>query len=206
MSVTHSFFVPDVDYCTDVLGLLVYLGEKIYRDLMCIWCNEKGRTFYSLDAVKKHMKDKGHCRMLHEGLALAEYAEYYDYSASYPDHEEGMDVDEDLPESTIATDGEGDEYQLVLPSGVVIGHRSLMRYYKQRLNPNRMLAPKKSDKKLHKVLAEYRSLGWTTAQQEAVAKKARDIHYMKRQQSKWSMKLSLKANKLQKHFRDQVLQ
>lgn len=53
---------------------------------MCIWCNERGRTFYSLDAVRKHMTDKGHCKMLHEGLALAEYAEFYDYSSSYPDN------------------------------------------------------------------------------------------------------------------------
>lgn len=51
-----------------------------------MWCNDRGRTFYSLDAVRKHMRDKGHCRMLHEGIALAEYADFYDYSSSYPDH------------------------------------------------------------------------------------------------------------------------
>lgn len=32
------------------------------------------------------MTDKGHCKMLHEGIALAEYADFYDYSSSYPDH------------------------------------------------------------------------------------------------------------------------
>lgn len=57
-----------------------------FTDFICLWCNEKGRTFYSLDAVRKHMNDKGHCKMLHEGIALAEYADFYDYSASYPDH------------------------------------------------------------------------------------------------------------------------
>lgn len=29
MSVEHSFFIPDVEYCVDIKGLLVYLGEKI---------------------------------------------------------------------------------------------------------------------------------------------------------------------------------
>lgn len=32
------------------------------------------------------MSDKGHCKMLHEGIALAEYADFYDYSSSYPDN------------------------------------------------------------------------------------------------------------------------
>lgn len=107
MSVGHSFFIPDVDYLIDMEGLLFYLAEKITKgktftfmdgpthdlnsidllqDFICIWCNDRGRTFYSLDAVRKHMVDKGHCKMLHEGLALAEYAEYYDYSSSYPDN------------------------------------------------------------------------------------------------------------------------
>lgn len=57
-----------------------------FSDFICLWCNEKGRTFYSLDAVRKHMNDKGHCKMLHEGLALVEYSDFYDYSSSYPDN------------------------------------------------------------------------------------------------------------------------
>lgn len=198
MSSTHSFFIPDTEFITDIEGLLTYLGEKVARDYICLWCNDRGRTFYSLDAVRKHMRDKGHCKMLHEGLALAEYAEFYDYSSSYPDHEDGMDVDAEIAPEVL----DGDEYQLVLPSGATIGHRSLLRYYKQRLNPNRALVPK--NKKLHKVLSEYRALGWTTTQQAAAAKKARDIHHMKRQYQKWSAQLGVKANKLQRHFRPQV--
>lgn len=86
MSVAHSFFIPDTEYCTDIEGLLYYLGEKVANYFICLWCNDRGKTFYSLDAVRKHMVDKGHCQMLHEGMALAEYAEYYDYSSSYPDN------------------------------------------------------------------------------------------------------------------------
>lgn len=224
MSVAHSFFIPDTEYCTDLEGLLYYLGEKVANYFICLWCNDRGKTFYSLDAVRKHMVDKGHCQMLHEGLALAEYADYYDYSSSYPDHvsvdvceifyatnkimflfapqqQEGMDVDEEVVPDLL----DGDEYQLVLPSGAVIGHRSLLRYYKQRLNPSRALVPKKSDRRLHKVLSEYRALGWSNMQQQAAARKARDLHVMKRVQAKWQMKLGCKANKLQKHYRPQIL-
>lgn len=31
MCITHSFFVPDADYCIDVRELMVYLGEKITK-------------------------------------------------------------------------------------------------------------------------------------------------------------------------------
>ncbi|XP_047536413.1 zinc finger protein 622 [Vanessa atalanta] len=204
MSETHSFFIPDVEYCTDMKGLLLYLGEKISQGFMCLWCNETGRTFYSMEAARGHMIDKGHCKMLHEGLALAEYADYYDYSASYPDHgeeEANMDVDEEVEEPAAL---ECDDYQLVLPSGVTVGHRSLMRYYKQNVTQNSQALVKKSDRKLHRLLGVYRALGWAPKEQAVAAKKARDIHFMKRVQAKWEMKMSIKANKFQKHFRQQV--
>uniref|UniRef100_A0A182W009 C2H2-type domain-containing protein n=1 Tax=Anopheles minimus TaxID=112268 RepID=A0A182W009_9DIPT len=201
MSIVHSFFIPDAEFCVDVEGLLTYLAEKVCRDYICLWCNERGRTFYSADAVRNHMTEKGHCKMLHEGGALAEYVDFYDYSSSYPDHEDGMDVDAEI-ETPSSLDG--DEYQLVLPSGNVIGHRSLLRYYKQRINPNRAVVVKKSTQKLHKVLAQYRSLGWTSTQQEAAARNARDMHVMKRQHAKLMQQVGVKANKLQKHYRPQV--
>lgn len=31
MSIAHSFFVPDVEYCIDIQGLMRYLGEKINK-------------------------------------------------------------------------------------------------------------------------------------------------------------------------------
>lgn len=169
---------------------------------MCIWCNESGRVFYSVNAVRRHMTEKGHCKMLHEGSALAEYVDFYDYSTSYPDHDDSKDIDAVIENPDLL---EGDEYQLVLPSGMVIGHRSLMRYYKQKINPNKAVVLKKSDRKLHKVLAEYRSLGWTSTQQQAAAKTARDISVMKRTQAKLYAKVGVKANKLQHHYRAQVL-
>lgn len=198
MTVAHSFFIPDPEYCTDIKGLLIYLGEKIYAGYMCIWCNDSGKAFQSVDAVKAHMIDKGHCKMLHEGDALAEYAQFYDYSSSYPDVEAAdPDAEVEIPEL------DDSDYQLVLPSGNVIGHRSLMRYYKQSLNPNRVVALSKSDK-IRKVISQYRALGWTETRKEVAIKKARDIKFMQRVQNKYSLKLQLKANKLQHHFRPQV--
>lgn len=217
MSIAHSFFIPDAEFCCDVEGLLSYLAEKVCRDFICLWCNEKGRTFYSIQGnlivllifvnltesflgVRQHMIEKGHTKMLHEGACLAEYEEFYDYSASYPDHEsDTVDPDAEIEQTVL----DGDEYQLVLPSGNVIGHRSLMRYYKQRINPNRAVVLKKSNKKLHHVLAQYRALGWSE-DREAVARKVRDIHSMKRVQSKLYMRLGAKANKFQTHYRPQV--
>lgn len=144
------------------------------------------------------MIDKGHCKMLHEGDALVEYAEFYDYSSSYPDAETAdPNAEVEIPEL------DDNDFQLVLPSGNVIGHRSLLRYYKQNLNPNRALAISKS-KKLRKVLSQYKALGWTETQREVVMKKVRDIRYMQRIQAKYSTQLQFKANKLQKHFRPQV--
>lgn len=198
MTIAHSFFVPDPEYCTDIKGLLVYLGEKIFAGYMCIWCNNSGRCFQTVEAARAHMIDKGHCKMLHEGDALAEYAEFYDYSSSYPDAEIGdPDAEVEIPEL------DDNDYQLVLPSGSIIGHRSLFRYYKQNLNPNRAVAVSKSTK-LRKILSQYRALGWQETQKEAVVKKARDIKYMERVQAKYSTQLQFKANKLQKHFRPQV--
>lgn len=204
MSETHSFFIPDVEYCADVKGLLLYLGEKISQGYMCLWCNDTGRTFYSMEAARGHMVDKGHCKMLHEGLALAEYADFYDYSLSYPDCKDGvgdMDVDEEVDGPSAL---EGEDFQLVLPSGVVVGHRSLMKYYKQNVTHNSVAIVKKSDRKLHRLLGVYRALGWAPKEQALAAKKARDIHFMKRVQAKWQMKLSVRANKFQKHYRPQV--
>lgn len=132
---------------------------------MCLWCNEKGKTFHSADAARRHMQDKGHCKMIYEGISLAEYSDFYDYSSSYPDDESDDDQEVSIPELN------GSEYQLVLPSGVTVGHRSLMKYYKQSANPNKtVVVHKKSDKKLHKVLASYRALGWTASDQAAAAK------------------------------------
>lgn len=79
MSQSHSFFIPDTEYLVDARGLIEYLGHKISVSNMCLHCNGIGKAFYSLDAVRKHMLEKGHCKM--EYLDNEdEYLDFYDYS------------------------------------------------------------------------------------------------------------------------------
>ena len=87
MSEKHSFFVPDLDFIVDLDGLLSYLGAKVGQGKCCLMCSEKSKRFRSLDAVRKHMVDKGHCKMAFSGGdSLAEFADFYDYTKSYPEN------------------------------------------------------------------------------------------------------------------------
>ena len=42
-----------------------------------------------------------------------------------------------------------------------MGHRSLMRYYKQRFGLSRTVAVAKNQKAVGRILQQYRALGWT---------------------------------------------
>ncbi|KAJ3838707.1 cytoplasmic protein [Lentinula raphanica] len=172
MASIHSFFIPDADYLVDAEGLIGYLGEKIAVGNLCIFCNEKSREFRTLEAVRKHMVDKSHCKVAYDSQDdRLEISDYYDFTSSYPDAhlrkkkraradqekpdeeeewedsdgdddsevDEILEVDEDeeeessgdehLPDSQV-TYGDS-QYELVLPSGARIGHRSMRRYYAQ---------------------------------------------------------------------------
>ncbi|KXN90222.1 hypothetical protein AN958_04712 [Leucoagaricus sp. SymC.cos] len=86
MSTTHSFFIPDAEYLIDVTGLITYLGEKVAVGNICIYCNGKGREFRTLDAVRKHMVDKSHCKIAYDTEnERLEVSDFYDFTASYPD-------------------------------------------------------------------------------------------------------------------------
>lgn len=42
------------------------------------------------------MVDMGHCMMIYEGVALTEYVDFYDYSSSYPDTQNGVNEDAEV--------------------------------------------------------------------------------------------------------------
>lgn len=217
MTKDHSFFIPNLEYLIDPEALFEYLGEKVGSGLMCLWCNEKGRTFFTVDAVQRHMRDKGHCKLQYEGDAAYEYSDFYDFRSSYPDYdatqegdeggEEGGEDDDDEDESdeeveVVSLDQDG--YELVLPSGARIGHRELMRYYKQNLPPRREVAVRNSQ--LTKKLRHYyKSIGWSGRSGDAYARQAKDMKVIQRFADKQRLKLQTKANGLQKHFRPQVV-
>nr|SVE75129.1 EOG090X06E3 [Daphnia dolichocephala] len=194
MSSQHSFFIPDFEFIIDMEGLVTYLGERVGQGHICTWCGHLGRQFASTEAVQKHMLDKGHCKLFHEGEVLLEYSDFYDYSTSYP--EEG-DANEEVEANVICDTG----FELVLPSGSTIGHRSLNRYYRQKLNPNPRPIPTRSAIQHGNY---FKALGWTTSTREIVQKKVRDITFMRKMFLKNQLGVSVKANKLQKHFRRQV--
>lgn len=205
MTKTHSFFIPDIEYLSDLKGLIRYLGEKVGVGKICLWCNEKGKSFYSTEAVQAHMNDKSHCKLFTDGDAALEFADFYDFRGSYPDYKEGEDADEaeDLSsDRTLECDDE--TMELILPSGARVGHRSLMRYYRQRFGLSRAVAIARNQKAVGRVLRHYRALGWTGSTGAAVMRE-RDMQYVQRMKSKWMLKTGMKNNATkQMHFRAQV--
>lgn len=88
MTHVHSLFIPDIEYISDLPGLIKYLGEKISVTNVCLLCNGRGRAFKSMEAVRGHMVDKSHCKIAYDSENnQLEIAEFYDFSSSYPDAE-----------------------------------------------------------------------------------------------------------------------
>ncbi|XP_040580503.1 cytoplasmic 60S subunit biogenesis factor ZNF622-like [Lepeophtheirus salmonis] len=200
MGEQHSFFIPDIDYLIDVEGLFTYLGAKVGEGFMCIWCNERGKTFHDKASVQKHMLDKGHCKILNEGGALIEFEDYYDYSSSYPENEK-ENKDEEVQLNELDDSG----FELTLPSGAKIGHRSLFRYFKQRINPTREVVLCKRNTS-HLIANSYRQYGWVTASSSLeIKRKVKDLKFIRQVQQKHSMQIGCKANKLQKYRRDPTI-
>ncbi|KAG8761059.1 hypothetical protein FRC14_007840 [Serendipita sp. 396] len=120
-----------------------------------------GREFRSLEGTRRHMIDKTHCKIAYETEEeRLELSDYYDFTSSYPDAskrkarkggkdeeweevsgESGDEVDEVVEENEGDSESGDDDtpgitlgdspFELVLPSGARIGHRSLRHYYKQ---------------------------------------------------------------------------
>lgn len=203
MSKSHSFFIPDLEFVTDLKGLIAYFGEKVGDGKVCLYCNEKGKNFYSVEAVQKHMSDKGHCKINFDGDAVLEYAEFYDFSSSYPDSNENEDSGDEnieINEDAVAVDDITGE--LCLPSGARAGHRDFRKYYKQHLPSEKRLQQLKMVRNL---MADYKALGWRGTIGEAARQKVRDTKLQNRQTAKQNVQVAVKANKFQKHYRPQVV-
>ena len=94
MRLSHSFFISEEKYLTNLEGLLKYLAEKINIGLLCIYCDNQGtKGFKSGSAVRNHMViwilknfyelkinkqiDKSHCFMNSD--YFDEYEEFFDF-------------------------------------------------------------------------------------------------------------------------------
>ncbi|XP_026169533.1 zinc finger protein 622 [Mastacembelus armatus] len=208
MTKVHSFFIPDVEFLLDLKGLVRYLGEKVGAGNVCLWCNEKGRSFYSTEAVQSHMTDKSHCKLFTDGDAALEFADFYDFRSSYPDRKDGDDAEmgEELPDDK-NLEYDDETLELTLPSGAKIGHRSLMRYYKQRFGVQRAVALTHNRNAVGRVLRQYKALGWGGDRGSgSLHQKQRDMQYVQMLKSKWMLKMGMGHNATkQKHFRAQVM-
>lgn len=162
----HGFFIPDVEYLKDPEGLLTYLGLKVKRDLMCLYCNERCHPFSSLEAVRKHMTAKSHCKV-HFGDGdddeEAELEEFYDYSSSYVDEDGKQLVASGDMGNSVELGSGGSELFITRRSdgGVsmkTLGSREYLRYYRQKPRPSTG-----NNAAITAALASrYRSMGLTT--------------------------------------------
>jgi pre-60S factor REI1 len=94
MAQSHSFFVPDIEHCTDPKSLVSYLGDKIAVANVCLYCNGKGRAMYSTEAVQAHMVSKGHCKVADE--------DFDEIAGDFYDYEEWSDLEDEMESRDIA--------------------------------------------------------------------------------------------------------
>ncbi|RUS31365.1 C2H2 type zinc-finger-domain-containing protein [Jimgerdemannia flammicorona] len=229
MTKAHSFFIPDLEYLVDLAGLIRYLGEKVSVGNVCLYCNGKGRGMRSLKAVQKHMVDKGHCKIAYDAEDdIMEVVDFYDFTSSYPDAEGNTEMTEaadDTAKAGAETELVGgkielgeDEMELILPSGARIGHRSLARYYKQSLRPeesrdsvliNRLITQYDADSNF--ASSGYQRTGsgprarFLITDGRTGARGPTEAYQASRHDFDFRARIGIKANKLQHHYREQIL-
>lgn len=74
MSKMTGFFILESDCCSNLPGLLKYLGDLIYNQHTCIVCE---RVFKSAKACQNHMVDKQHTFMRQDDFG--QYESFYDF-------------------------------------------------------------------------------------------------------------------------------
>ncbi|KAI8366318.1 C2H2 type zinc-finger-domain-containing protein [Choanephora cucurbitarum] len=218
MTNVHSLFIPDIEFLVDLRGLIRYLGEKITVGNVCIFCNGKGKSMRSVDAVRKHMNDKGHCKIAYdEDDDAAELVDFYDFSSSYPQAEDGeeVDIDAELEGMTAQLSLADDEMSLVLPNGNVVGHRHMKRYYDQKLKPEET----RDSILINKLIGQYsESPAFESMRNNSNNKqrllitdggrknmRATEAYKDLRNQHEYTTRVGINQNRLQKHFRIQII-
>ncbi|EPS72142.1 hypothetical protein M569_02614 [Genlisea aurea] len=196
----HGLFIPDTEYLKDPEGLLTYLSLKVKRDFLCLYCQETSHAFGSLEAVRKHMEAKSHCRV-HYGDGTeddeADLEEFYDYSSSYADDaSDGKQLAGPTTDSSVELGADGAELIITRTTDKgtkltrVFGSREYLRYYRQKPRPtavNRYGAA---------VLASrYRSMGLETVQSRENAIRMKAMKAMNRSGVEFMRsKIGMKSN------------
>lgn len=204
----HGLYVPEPKYLVNKTGLIKYLGEKIGFGNVCLCCNYQGKN---LEAVREHMKIKRHMRIPYESEdEKLEISEFYDFTTSYDVNDdedddgewEDIEGEDDEDDDDIPSDGAiiQNGHELILPSGRVLGHRSLQRYYRQNLPPERELTEAQGTV----IAAENRNL-LQVRDKKAHEQQKRDWKSEIRRAKYYDKKFSKNMNN-QEHYRDQLLQ
>ncbi|KAF8082938.1 hypothetical protein N665_0800s0031 [Sinapis alba] len=191
----HGFFIPDIEYLKDPQGFLTYVGLKVKRDFICLYCNELCHPFSSLEAVRKHMEAKSHCKV-HYGDGGdeedAELEEFYDYSTSYANEGENQMVVSGELANTVELFG-GSELVITKRgknkvTSRTLGSRDFMRYYKQKPPPS-------SQKHIvNSLTLRYKSMGLATVQSKEDIVRMKVMREMNKRGARMRVKLGMKSN------------
>ena len=131
----HGMFIPNQEGLEDAEGFLSYLFHIISDFHECLYC---GKIKQTVEGIRSHMLDKGHCRIAFD----EELDQFYDFESGSDDGADEAEIgeDEDFAEADKPSPAHEHEFQpdgdheLHLPSGRILGHRSLSRYYRQNLH------------------------------------------------------------------------
>jgi pre-60S factor REI1 len=218
MNSQHSFYIPDLDYLTDLEGLMRHLADKVSVWHSCLFCgNEAKQPFPSLEAVRRHMLDKGHNKIRFDDQGSSELADYFDHSALEFNDQEDLDDfvtdnEDEFPDG-FAHDAlilAPDESELVLPNGMRLGSRIYRPYYRQYLMPYLDDEPRPNS--LRPINAP-RPDGTIVRGQHHVPQpkpldqiEKRGIKQEQVDRRNLALKMGVKNNGLQHHYREQLLQ
>ncbi|KAJ5467418.1 Zinc fingerU1-type [Penicillium sp. IBT 31633x] len=249
----HGMFIPEQKYLSDLDGLLNYLYRKITENYECLYCHAMKND---AQAIQTHMRDKSHCMIAFDTEdEQVEIGQYYDFRSTYSDDDDdestaesggvkvnGEEDDQGWETESSASSVDDDDldsyqkvpgayevdYELHLPSGKSVGHRSLAKYYKQNLHKYptsferaaRQLAIENGEieddeprvrPSHHRALTTRANggmgmIGATEEQKEAaLTSERRERTRALRQENRYLARIQ-RANNHQKHFRDPLLQ
>ncbi|KAI3890097.1 hypothetical protein MKW92_012585 [Papaver armeniacum] len=199
----HGFFIPDIEFLKDPEGLLTYLGKKVNRDFMCLYCNDRCQPFNSLEAVRKHMVSKSHCKVRYGDGGEDEEAEledFYDYSSSYIDEDGKQLVSSDDMSNIVELGSGGSELVISRKTDTktsvrTLGSREYLRYYRQKPRPS----PTRDIALAISLASRYKSMGLVTRQSKEPIVRLKVLRQMNRSgvehmRSKMGMKSNVIRN------------
>jgi len=203
MYVEHGFYVPDIEFITDLNAFIQYLCQKVGIGNACLYCD---KAFVDINAVRNHMSALHHFKLPLGCEDDEELYEFYDYDIDTNDGDDDVSdkTDDDdmakrralVVQNTVTPQRKPvdiDEYVMTFNDGRVVGHRALHHYYKQNIAP----ADARAAIVLRKqVVSTYKRIG-QVSQSDIIAKKQfiRQRKHQARRQTKQHQQVASSFNK-----------